>query len=313
MDAVQQLLHERHAIEEYARTAYASLSELRDRVRAEKSASEAEHAKLLDKHRTQEENQHLKRHVDTLQSQLDQLRNERDQASAKVSVLEQQLQALQVTQIQIKRTEAERDQAQEHVERMRLECELAAGEAVQLRRQREEEQKRESEIGALLRKLEEKVRRQEQPLRAEIEQLKLECTRLADALHGSHQREQSLRERLSKSGDLLEEREAMLRERRELAEKIQLVDQIEAELRHQQATVQKERDLLARDRTATGQAPGLSVSPKATQSIPIPPVETALMSFSCKNCTKEVQVSVRRAGLMSKCPHCGRIVPVPKR
>lgn len=306
MEAVQQLIQERKVIEEYARTSYASLSEMRDRIRAEKLAFEAEHAKLVDK-------QQLKHQLETLQPQFDRLRAERDRAVAKVSGLEEELQALRVaSEKQIKQVETERDQSQKQVKTIRLECELAASEAAQFRRQLEEGRKRDSEIGALLRKVEDQARRQEQPLLSEIEKLKTECAGLNDALRSSQQREQSLRERLGKSGDLTHEREEVLRERRELAEKIQLVDQIEAELRQQQATTQKERELLAQDRSQMVQASGLAASPKATQAIPIPAAEPALMTFLCKNCSKEVQVPVRRAGLMSRCPHCGRIVPIPK-
>lgn len=318
MQAIQQLIQERKTIEDYARTTYASLTEMRERIRAEKSAADAEHAEAIDKQKIQEENELLRRQVEALQSQRNRLHDERDQASAQVAGLEQQLQGLEgerdAAQTQAKRLEVERAHLQKQLERIRLECQLAQGDAAQLGRQLDEERKCQTEVEALLHKVEEQIRHHEQTLLAETEKLRAECARLTEALRSSQLREQSLRERLSKTGDLTHEKAEMLRERRELAEKIQLVDQIEAELRQQQAMTQKERNLLARERQPTvppSAAPTPTAAP-APQAIPLPAIESALLTFSCRNCTKEIQVPVRRAGLMSKCPHCGRIVPIPK-
>lgn len=295
LDVVQQLVREKKAIEEYANSAYASLSELRQSIRAEKLACETEIAKLIEQQRKDSET----------------LRQERDQSAARALSLEQRLQELKATteagQAQIKRLETERDQIQKQVERMRLEYELAEAEAAQGRRQLQEERSRQTGINAFLAKVEEQAG-QLQPLRLEVEKLKAECTRQTSALQGAQQREQSLRDQLAKTAGLADEKQAVERERRELAERLQLVDQIEAELQQQRVALQKERSLSGSGRVE----PAIPQSMPGSQSIPLPSMDGGMMTFSCKNCSKEVQVSTRRAGLMSKCPHCGRIVPVPK-
>lgn len=294
IEAVQQLIRERKAIEDYARTAYAGLSELRERIRAERIATDAQASTCVDRESLQSEIEQLKRQLAEVQPQLDQLRNERNEATTRTTALEQNVLVLQTAhdagQAQIKLLKADHEQAHRQLARIRVECELAEGEEAQSRRQLEEERNRDKEITILLQRVIDQAREQAQP-QIDIEKLKAECGRLTQALHSSQQREQSLRERLTQSGDLVQEKEQMLRERRELAEKLQIVDLIEAELRQQQAAQRS----------------------KTTQAISVSAIESALMSFCCKNCNKDVQVSCRRAGLMSKCPHCNRIVPVPKR
>lgn len=310
LEAIQQLIQERKTIEESARTAHASLSEMREQIRAEKLAADAQLAELADRQQSQEENQQLKDRLESLEAQVSQLRTERDQAAAKADDLEQQLQVLQADrnagEIQVKRLDAERAQVQKEMERLRLECGLVEADAAQVRRHLEEERKRDTEVAALLHTLEARMGGQEQSLQAELQKAKAECVRLSEALQGSQRSEQSLRERLSKAGDMSKEREEMLQERSDLAEKLRIVDQIEAELRQQQAAMEKERE-----RRPTPQVTVLSTSSKQTQPMPALPMDSAVMRFSCKHCAREVQVSVRRAGLMTKCPHCNKITSVP--
>lgn len=319
MEAIQQLIAERKQVDGVAQESYERLNQLREAVRAEKAAAEAELQKRQQELQgPQAELEQLRKQVQGFQPQLDQLRHERD-------VAQSEMQALTA------RAQEEAGSFRNQLEQLRIERDIAADEAAQLRHQLDQQRNQAGDFETLLNKLQEEIALQQQQQLGNSEQLKQENAQLAEQLKSSQEQEQTLREQLREIGDLTEVVEQIERDRRHVEEKEQNLQQLNANLQQREELLQKERSALAEERLEIERflealpadqampmpaaAPSPQPLPSSARMIPTAPApftEQRMLTFPCKNCAKQVQAKERLAGLMTKCPHCGKMVPVPK-
>jgi colicin import membrane protein len=333
MQAIQQLMQERKQVEQFVEESYARLNALREQVRAEKAAADAE----FDKKRSEapspqdkSELEHLRveanewrKIVADLQTQLDQVRGELDGAAKERSHLRQEVES----------SHAERDAAcgkleplDRELSQRRVERETMANELAQLKHRVEHQTRLGGEFEELLQALVMEVGQREEAAFAQRRQFEEEGGRLRDELKTLQEHEQSLNEQLSKAREMANKVAQTQQDGTELAETAALIEQVEAEIRQQQETVRKERDAVAKERSeveawrnqleewrrAMQKQYAGEAEAEAAPEHPAHAAGPRMLQFTCKHCSAALQAKEWLAGLVTKCQHCGKMAPVPK-
>jgi chromosome segregation ATPase len=291
MQSIQQLMEDRKKFEHFVQESQARLNELRDQVRAEKVAADTELEKLR------------------------QVSGQQDNAELEPLRLELREAQLASEAARTRVQEVERDLGQ-----LRIDRDTIANELDQLKQQVERQATQSGEFDELLQALVMEVGQREEVAFAQRTQFEEETTRLRNELKETQEREQSVNEQLSKAREVANKAAQSQQDGQELADTAALIEQVEAEIRQQQEAVRKEREAVAKERADVEawrnqlEEWRRSMSQQAGDEVPEDPHRNGprILKFACKHCNGAVQAKEWLAGLVTKCPQCGKMAPVPK-
>jgi chromosome segregation ATPase len=257
-----------------------------------------------------EERKQLEVYAEETYTKLNQLREEIRTEKAANNPPEQA--ELERVRNQVQELQTQLEQRGREASQLRVERDTIGDELAQVRQQVEHRNRQSAEFEELIQALVAEVGQREEAAFTQRKQFDEECQRLGDELKAGQEREQELSEHLSKARETANKALQSETEGRDQDEVAAMIEQVEAEIREQQEAIRKEREALQQERAQLEAWRQQHVTSASSESPESPVVDPRFINFTCKHCSGAMQAKKWLAGLVSKCPNCGKMAPVPK-